>query len=579
MSALHIPSGGHAKTANLAIASSGSTAWSASFSFRVNAVPAAYSNVAFSVAGTNIRINSGDSTLHFYMTGDVDNIFLIHSYGIGQILHVVLSFNATSTSNIFLDGLPTISKSGLGAIAGGSAAPVGFALDAGVDISIGDFSLWSSHTISQADAAAITAGTSPLSLGTPPDGYNTLAGTSGTAAHAGDTGLANSAAGGIAYRIASVSANYSSDVLIGGNLVVCPEAFVSNRSGALILFWLASNFKSFSIVNDNGVYHLALLFVQMTSGGANYSSAVTATISGGSPTTPAVLGPPVVVGGQIVGVPIWDSGDGYAVSGASIAFTDSTGSGAVAVPIMGGQLLPVSSVGSPPVVKVNGSTATLNPMHFEGLGAAPFVAYQFQTPVTPLQPVTYTLPAAWATSSIGSSSASAANTVANNYAGAVHEPRFVLSPTRTMKQGFNHVPDPMGIGIYGSIGQDISYRFAPIRRTGCKRGGTTRSALARGSPAPPMANLRWRRDRPRSSRAGARARSLSPSSRGLPSSRSRSRPAAAAPDTLRRGPGSWWAAAAGGSIGHIRCVGRSHPVGVGDGRRIRILRRHLYVAI
>ena len=88
----------------------------------------------------------------------------------------------------------------------------------------------------------------------------------------------------------------------------------------------------FTITNPGSGY-VADPNVTLSGGGGN-----AAVIYGYSAFVPIVLGTPIVSGGAIVGVPIFQKGTGYTAA-PTIAITDSTGSGASVSAVMGGTIL------------------------------------------------------------------------------------------------------------------------------------------------------------------------------------------------------------------------------------------------
>jgi hypothetical protein len=119
------------------------------------------------------------------------------------------------------------------------------------------------------------------------------------------------------------------------------------------------------------VTSLGVTSIAITAGGSGYASAPAVSFSGGSPTTPAtataliqafvpaVLGPPIMVGGVIRGVPVFSPGTGYTTA-PTITITDANGTGATVRANLGGTLMPVTSTAALPTVSVNGSAVLLN---------------------------------------------------------------------------------------------------------------------------------------------------------------------------------------------------------------------------
>ncbi len=454
---MHIASGNFALMGATSFAIAPASAWSASFFIRINAAPTSqvYNGFSMLAGTTNIYIEPG--SIYLTLAQSVSYLFYNQPYALGQIFHIAFAMNATGTSSIYVNGVSVVSGV-VGVSSISTPQTLGFAPYAGADLSVAGLSLWAGYTLTAGDAASLSAGQDPRGLTTPPIAYLPLAGTPNAAATVGDPGLNNLGTGGTGYSITSVNAHYSSDVLAVNQIVRIAEAFVS-RTGALVFFRIASTFSRFYLSGDYAVYDRAVMSITVTAGGSGYTKP-TATISGGNPATAAVLGPPVVVGGTIVGIPVWNGGDGYAASGVVVTISDPTGAGASCSAVIGGQPLPVTALAAQPTIEVNGSAATLNPQSFwsNGTNAFSWVAFQLQTPVTPGQSVRYSVPSGWASCSIGAAGAST-NAIANNYAGAL-EPMFIPPSSYSLKMGLNHVADPMVSYASCSIGQDIGKRFS-----------------------------------------------------------------------------------------------------------------------
>ena len=90
-------------------------------------------------------------------------------------------------------------------------------------------------------------------------------------------------------------------------------------------------------------YHLdcgPVLSVVVQAGGSGYV-APTAAVSGGGGSG-CVLGTPVMSGGVITSIPVTTAGSGY-TSPPTVVITDGSGTGAVAVAVMGGACRPIRS--------------------------------------------------------------------------------------------------------------------------------------------------------------------------------------------------------------------------------------------
>lgn len=394
----------------------------------------------------NIFLN-GPNTLEFGIWTPTQFIGNTAVLNVGQWYHVGLSFNSSGQAKWYLEGSVNYS-----AAPGSSTWTQSGPVTIGPGMSGADFMLvqagfWNAYAPTAGDMTNLATGVStPATLGTPATWYWTLAGTANATANpSSDAGFIDQIGGSIHFGAPSGSGSgvYSPDTPALPATGMVLDAYMA-EPGNLFAVVLGRPSLGFQMVGNSGQATYQVASIRKTSGGSNYTNP-TATLAGGTPTRPAVLGTPIVVAGAIVGIPVHDGGDGYlGTDSLSVHITDPTGSGAAFAITLGGLPVPPSALsGVQPTINVNGTAATLNSSTTVSGNAfwtehshdLPVVFYQVKTALNtgdPSQPavlpsdvITWSAPSGWASFGAGPLPAVPSNTPAGNYTGVI-EPAFHL---------------------------------------------------------------------------------------------------------------------------------------------------------
>jgi hypothetical protein len=432
MSSLRIRNNWTTQTATDIGALSGQTKGSLSLFWRANAVlPGNCIVLKFPGSVYNVAIYAEPpDQLLIWANGASGQLHSSFTYTVGTVYHIALAWDAAGTQAWYVNGQLWTSRTTYGAFPSESGVVQFGSSQTGADQHLSDVAIWNGYALTVADITALANGSrTPGNLGTAASWWWTLSGTADAAANpTNDAGFANSgSAGSVSWGAPSGggSAVYSSDALSLPASSAILDAYIS-QSGKLAFVLAGAPSLGFLMKGNNGVNTAQIASIRVTAGGSSYSPNPTATITGGSPSTKAVLGAPIVLGGKIVGIPVDNPGAGYlSTDSLSVVITDKTGSGASAAVTLGGLPQVITELNSQPTIKVNGSAATLNPTSFwtDSSHDEPWVAFQLQTAVQPTDTVTWSASSGWAAIGAGNLPAVAANTPMSNYSGVL-EPAF-----------------------------------------------------------------------------------------------------------------------------------------------------------
>jgi len=308
----------------------------------------------------NCFVYSSGGGLHYYLTPVV-----------GEVYFIAISFSPAGV---------TMYVNGEAVATGGSGTPsntsptslqIGQAAPYAVDFSLAQMAFWDGYALTQANAISLRDGTLPSAISSGDlAAYWTLSGTLGATPTIGDAGLNDASGNGNNFLTQTGTPTLAT---YGGALVYTPPTLVTayvTKSGQTACFFALSNATPSTVQAINTVSSNPTISVQFGGAGSprvvqiqgpylnNYTPFAIAQLScgsvqsvvvqngGSSYTSPSasvsggggsgcILGTPVLSSGVITSIPVTAGGSGY-TSPPTITITDAHGSGAVAVPVMGG---------------------------------------------------------------------------------------------------------------------------------------------------------------------------------------------------------------------------------------------------
>jgi hypothetical protein len=434
----------------------------------------------------------------------------------GTIQHCAISYNGAGTSYIWVNDGQVASL-----VSGGTPNPntspfgIGWMLSTLASFRIANLAMWGSYALSQADALVLrNQSASPLSIGTGTIGWWTLSGTPGATPAGSDAGFQDQGTSGLNF---STITGTPTNAIYAGPLIYVPPTTVTpyvSKCGKLAYFFTQATGTSSNqpVTAVNQTPEIQVQFggegspatVQTQTGylwnngnlpfatwnlvcggvqeavvqvpGSGYVSP-SASLSGGSPTTPATLGTPVLTGGvtsytvtsggsgyasaplvtvagngfsaigqatiadgAVTGITAWWPGRAYTGS-VTVTLTGGGGSGATATGTISNVIasIPVTSAGAGYL-----SAPTITVTDGSGAGA---IVQPLMSGIAPYDVVTYTgVSDGWINSTVGPAPGVPGPYVSNNgvanYSGQL-EPGvgnvtpYVAPSARTMKLGFD----------------------------------------------------------------------------------------------------------------------------------------------
>jgi hypothetical protein len=188
---------------------------------------------------------------------------------------------------------------------------------------------------------------------------------------------------------------------------------------------------------------------------------------------PAVLGPPLVSGGQIVGIPVANAGQGH-IGTPTIVITDTGGgTGAVATPVMGGLLIPITQAGVAVAAGDTPSADGLPTLSLNGHALAPGLSvtgYQ----VTAAGSGYTSAPTVTITPAAGDDTGSGATATATASGGAVTAVSLVQTGTTPNSSGGGYTLGPtVGFSGGGGTGAAATAVLSPMWAMGAAVGPVT----------------------------------------------------------------------------------------------------------